>query len=271
MRFLGLMIACWCVLANAACAQNAPAPAAAPATPGAAAPAAATAPAIDAKNANSIGSYGIGANIGRSLKSDGMELNVEAFVQGLQDGLKGKEPRYTEAQLRAALKIIQGELQAKKEKLEQSMGEKNKAEGEKFLAANKAKEGVVTRKSGLQYQVISSGKGPSPKATDTVKVHYEGTLLDGTVFDSSIKRKEPAEFPVDRVIPGWTEALQLMKVGDHWKLFVPANLAYGARGAGDVIGPNAVLTFDVELLSIEPPAKSEIEPPAKSQIEPPTK
>jgi FKBP-type peptidyl-prolyl cis-trans isomerase FklB len=137
------------------------------------------------------------------------------------------------------------------------VGDKNKREGETFLVGNKTKEGVTTRPSGLQYQVLRSGTGASPKATDTVKVHYEGTLLDGKVFDSSIKRNEPAVFPVNGVIAGWTEAMQLMRVGDKWRLFIPSELAYGARGAGDLIGPNAVLIFDVELLDIvaPPPAR----------------
>jgi FKBP-type peptidyl-prolyl cis-trans isomerase FklB len=132
------------------------------------------------------------------------------------------------------------------------LAEKNRREGQTFLAKNKTRAGVKVRPSGLQYEVLRAGNGASPKATDTVKVHYEGTLLNGTVFDSSVKRKEPAVFPVNRVIPGWTEAMQMMKVGDKWRLFIPSELAYGARGAGHDIGPNAVLIFDVELLGISP-------------------
>lgn len=243
MRFVGMMVAGLCMVAATVYAQNSAAPAGAPA------------PKSAEKSAVDVGSYGIGMNVGRSLKSDGLELNLDAFIQGIRDGMKGAEPRYTEEQLRAAFKIIQGNVQAKQEQRNQTAGEGNRREGEAFLAKNKAKPGVTALPSGLQYQIIRSGKGTSPKASDTVKVHYEGTLLDGTVFDSSIQRKEPAVFPVDGVIPGWTEALQLMKVGDRWRLFIPANLAYGNRGAGKVIGPGAVLTFDVELLQIQPPEK----------------
>ena len=241
---LGFLVACSCVAAEAVFAEQQPAPAGA------------TAAAVDEKNANSVGSYGIGMNVARGLKADGLDVNVDAFVQGLRDALQGAEPRYSPEQLRAAFAIVTREARAKKEQKNQSLSGKNKTEGETFLAANKNKPGVTTLPSGLQYQVRKAGTGPSPKGSDTVKVHYEGTLLDGKIFDSSIKRKEPAVFPVNAVIPGWMEALQLMKVGDHWRLFIPSKLAYGEQGAGDDIGPNAVLTFDVELLDIQPsPAK----------------
>jgi FKBP-type peptidyl-prolyl cis-trans isomerase len=140
-----------------------------------------------------------------------------------------------------------GKMQAK----HKAAGDKNLKEGDDFLTANGKKEGVKTLPSGLQYKVIKSGTGRSPKATDTVKVHYNGTLTDGTVFDSSVQRGEPATFPVNQVIPGWTEALQLMKEGDKWQLYIPSKLAYGEQGAGGKIGPNSALIFDVELLSIE--------------------
>jgi len=223
-------------------------------TPAAREPVRPAAPAVDAKDAAAIASYGIGMSTGRSIKDDGVEIDLEAFIQGIRDGSQGAKPKYTDQQLRAAMTAFRRDMQAKQEDRAKAAGEKNRREGQAFLAKNKGKEGVKTLASGLQYEVVQAGKGQVPKATDTVKVHYEGTLLDGTVFDSSIKRKEPATFPVRGVIPAWTEALQLMHVGDKWKLFVPAELAYGAEGAGRDIGPNCVLTFEVELLGIEAPA-----------------
>lgn len=238
---------CWLVLGLAtsavALAQEAGAPAR-PKSPAAAA--------MDANQAGAIASYAIGMNTGRSIKDEGIEIDLEMFLQGIRDGAGDAKPKYSQQQIREAMAVFQSEMRAKQEKAQRMASEKNQREGQAFLAANKAKEGVVTLPSGLQYQVVRKGDGASPKATDTVKVHYEGTLIDGTVFDSSIQRKEPAVFPVRGVIPGWTEALQHMHVGDKWKLFIPAELAYGARGAGRVIGPNSVLIFEVELLGIEP-------------------
>jgi FKBP-type peptidyl-prolyl cis-trans isomerase FklB len=253
MRRLGFAMICLCACAATACAQEEPAPAG-PGEP------VAPAPAMAPKEAGVIASYGIGMNAGRSMKDQGVDIDLETFIQGIRDGLSAAKPKYSEQQIRAALTVFQGEIRAKQEKRQQAAGGKNKSEGQAFLAANKAKEGVKTLPSGLQYQVVRPGSGASPKATDTVKVHYEGTLLDGTVFDSSIKRKEPAVFPVRGVIPGWTEALQLMKVGEKWKLFIPSELAYGARGAGRAIGPHSVLVFDVELLGIEAPAAKDAQP-----------
>jgi FKBP-type peptidyl-prolyl cis-trans isomerase FklB len=146
-------------------------------------------------------------------------------------------------------------MMAKMEVRQKTEGEKNAKEGEAFLASNAKKEGVKTTASGLQYKVIKSGTGKTPKATDTVKVHYHGTLVDGSVFDSSVQRGEPATFPVDQVIPGWTEVLQLMKEGDKWQVYIPGKLAYGERSPSPKIGPNSTLVFDVELLSIEKAAK----------------
>lgn len=196
-------------------------------------------------------SYGIGLNIGRGMKSDGLEIDVKFLVQGVMDAIEGKESVLTEAQLREAFQTVQKELQSKQLERSKMAGDKNKKDGEAFLATNKKKQGVTTLESGLQYQVIKSGKGPSPKATDQVRTHYHGTLIDGKVFDSSVDRGEPVTFPVNGVIKGWTEALQLMKVGDKWRVFVPSALAYGERGAGADIGPNAVLVFEIELLGIE--------------------
>jgi FKBP-type peptidyl-prolyl cis-trans isomerase len=250
MRAFVLAIVCLSLCAGTTYAQNDPA------SDQDAAPDAA----VDSKDAAEIASYGIGMRTGRSIKTDGVGIDLDAFVQGIRDGAEAAKPKYTEEQILAAIEIFKKSVQAKKEQGQQAIGEKNKAEGKAFLAKNKAKDGVKSRPSGLQYEVLKSGKGTSPKATDTVKVHYEGTLLDGTVFDSSIERNEPAVFPVNRVIPGWTEAMQLMKVGDKWRLVVPSELAYGERGAGGDIGPNAVLVFEVELLGIESSAAKDSQP-----------
>jgi FKBP-type peptidyl-prolyl cis-trans isomerase len=197
-------------------------------------------------------SYAIGANIGRSMKADGIEIDIDELVQGITAGITDGKLRLTDEQLKTAMLGLQRELQAKAMEAQAAAATKNKTDGEAFLAANKKKEGVVTLDSGLQYKVLTAGKGSTPKATDTVKTHYHGTLLSGEVFDSSVERGEPVSFPVNRVIPGWTEALQKMKVGDKWQLFIPSNLAYGERGTPDgSIGPNSVLVFEVELLDIE--------------------
>lgn len=192
-------------------------------------------------------SYAIGLNIGGSIKADGLELNVDELVQGIRDSLANVESRLTEDQISAALKAFRQVMETKAK----AVAERNLRDGKAFLAANKTKQGVMTLPSGLQYAVLKNGNGPKPKLTDTVRTHYHGTLLDGSVFDSSVERNEPAEFAVGRVIRGWTEALQLMQVGSKWRLFVPSELAYGPQGFAPDIGPHAVLIFDVELLGIE--------------------
>ncbi|MEX2026533.1 MAG: FKBP-type peptidyl-prolyl cis-trans isomerase, partial [Pirellulaceae bacterium] len=194
-------------------------------------------------------SYAIGVNIGRSLAEEDAEINTELLIQGLRDALAKKKLALTDADMQKAMTAFSKEAQVRAEAKAKELGEKNKKEGDVFLAENKKKKGVTTSKTGLQSKVIIAGDGESPKKTDTVKVHYHGTLLDGTVFDSSVERMEPAEFPVDRVIPGWTEALLGMKVGDKWQIVIPAELGYGERGNGP-IPANAVLVFDVELLGI---------------------
>ncbi|MFV1967568.1 MAG: FKBP-type peptidyl-prolyl cis-trans isomerase [Pirellulaceae bacterium] len=196
-------------------------------------------------------SYAIGLNIGRNIQSDGMELSIAALLQGLEDSLTKAAPLLSEEQCRAAMQQFQREHETKMTQKRQTAGSRNESQGAAFLAANKTKQGVTTLPSGLQYMVIKAGTGATPKLTDTVRTHYHGTLIDGTVFDSSVKRGEPAEFPVGGVIRGWTEALQRMKVGDKWRLFLPSELAYGPRGAGGVIGPDAVLIFEIELLGIK--------------------
>jgi FKBP-type peptidyl-prolyl cis-trans isomerase FklB len=197
-------------------------------------------------------SYSIGVDIGTTLKRQEMDIDTKALAAGLADAFAGK-PALSEVETREAISKLRADMMAKMQAKDKVAGEKNLKDGEAFLAENGKKEGVKTLPSGLQYKVVKNGQGKSPKATDTVKVHYHGTLIDGAVFDSSVDRGEPTSFVVNQVIPGWTEALQLMKEGDKWELFIPSKLAYGERGAGGKIGPNATLIFDVELLSVAQP------------------
>ncbi len=196
-------------------------------------------------------SYSIGMDIGTTIKRQQIDTDSTLLLQGIKDALTGSKPLLTDQEIRETMTNFQKEMVAKQTERMKKLGESNKKDGETFLAENKKKPGVVTLPDGLQYKVIKEGTGKVPKATDTVTVNYRGTLVDGTEFDSSFKRGEPASFPVNGVIPGWTEALQKMKTGSKWQLVVPSNLAYGERGAGNVIGPNAVLIFEVELLSIK--------------------
>jgi len=196
-------------------------------------------------------SYSIGMDIGGNLRRGSVEVDPDVLAKGLKDSYVGGKTLLTEDQARQAIEDFQKTLMARKAEEMQKLSEKNKADGEKFLAENAKKEGVKSLPSGLQYKEITPGKGKSPKATDTVTTHYRGTLIDGTEFDSSHKRGEPISFPVSGVIAGWTEALQLMKEGAKWQLFIPSNLAYGERGAGRDIGPNATLIFEVELISVK--------------------
>ena len=196
-------------------------------------------------------SYVIGLQFGGSLKEAGMELDMAAFGAAVDDAVKGREPALTQEQMAEAQNALREQMMAKR-KAEQ---EKGKAESAAFLSANGARPEVKTTASGLQYEVLTEGTGPMPKATDTVSVHYKGTLLDGKVFDSSYERGEPANFKVNGLIPGWVEALQLMKVGSKYKLYIPSELGYGERGKGE-IPPNATLVFEMELLEIKAPEKS---------------
>ena len=197
-------------------------------------------------------SYSIGLDIGSTLKKQNIDVNADALVAGLKDALTGAKPQLTEDQIKETMTTFSNELRNKQQAATQEAAQKNAADGEKFLAENKTKPGVKTTASGLQYKVMKEGSGPSPKETDTVVTNYRGTLINGTEFDSSYKRNEPVTFPVNGVIKGWTEALQLMKKGAKYQLFVPAGLAYGPRGAGQDIGPNATLIFEVELVDIKP-------------------
>lgn len=195
-------------------------------------------------------SYAIGKDIGVQLAEFKDELDLAAVYQGIQDTLSKKNTLLSVDEARQVQSVVFQRIQQKKTGEMQVTGEKNKKESDDFLTKNKAEKGVMTTASGLQYVVLKEGTGPKPKAEDKVKVHYRGTLLDGKEFDSSYKRGQPAEFPVGGVIKGWSEALQLMPVGSKYKLFIPAALAYGDRGAGNVIPPNSMLVFEVELLSI---------------------
>jgi len=196
-------------------------------------------------------SYSVGIEIGKNLKFQSADLNPELLARGLQDAFSDKKALLTDEEMKEALVSFQKEMVAKQQELVKKVGEKNKSEGETFLGENKKKEGIITLPSGLQYKVIKAGTGKKPKATDTVTAHYKGTLINGTEFDSSYRRGQPASFPVNGVIPGWTEALQLMEEGAKWQVFIPSNLAYGERGAGRDIGPNATLIFEIELVSVQ--------------------
>jgi FKBP-type peptidyl-prolyl cis-trans isomerase len=206
-------------------------------------------------------SYALGMNLGTNLHKQSVPVDPNILLRGLKDALAGGKTALTEEQARAALMEVQNEMRKKQQAEMQAAGEANKKEGDAFLAANKAKEGVVTLPSGLQYKILTQGTGPKPTATDSVVCNYRGTLINGTEFDSSYKRGEPATFPVSGVIKGWTEALQLMPVGSKWQLFVPSDLAYGERSPGPEIAPDSTLIFVVELLSIQ--SKSDEKTPDK--------
>jgi len=202
---------------------------------------------VELKTDQEKNGYSVGYDIGRSLQKQLADVDAESMARGLKDAMTGVTPALPDQEIQQRFATVRQES-AKK------IVEKNKKDGEAFLAKNKAEKGVKTTASGLQYKVITAGKGKQPTAEDTVTVNYRGTLIDGTEFDSSYKRNQPATFPVKGVIAGWTEALPLMKEGSKWMLYIPANLAYGERGAGNMIGPNSTLIFEVELLSIGKPA-----------------
>ncbi len=196
-------------------------------------------------------SYALGMDIGNKVKQFEASLDREALVDGLLDALSEREPRLSPEEVNQLVRELLVKAQVENDRRRVEQAETNMQEGEEFLAENKAKDGVVETASGLQYIVLAQGEGPSPVADDRVTVHYEGKLLDGKVFDSSYERGEPAEFLLSAVISGWTEGVQLMKVGSKYRFFVPSELGYGVRGAGQDIGPNATLIFEVELISIE--------------------
>jgi FKBP-type peptidyl-prolyl cis-trans isomerase FklB len=203
------------------------------------------------KDLKAKASYSVGYNMGRNFKAQGIDLDPRLIAQGLVDAIGGGQAAMSDAEIQECLQAFARELQARQAGMANKQATTNKIQGERFLAENKTKPGVTTLPSGLQFKVLKQGTGPKPRRTDKVTVHYEGKLIDGTVFDSSIKRGEPISFDVTGVIPGWTEALQLMPVGSTWQLFIPSNLAYGEHPRpGGPIGPNAVLTFQVQLIKI---------------------
>jgi FKBP-type peptidyl-prolyl cis-trans isomerase FklB len=217
-------------------------------------------------------SYSIGMDIGRNIKRQNLELNVDALASGIRDILAGGKTSLTDEEAREVMNAYRTEMQAKQQVQAKEQSEKNKKEGDAFLAENAKKEGVKTHQvklpgtnAVLQYKVLTAGTGPKPSTNDTVITHYRGTLIDGTEFDSSYKRGEPATFPVTGVIKGWTEALLMMPVGSKWQLFIPSELAYGERGAGRNIGPNATLIFDIELIGIQDKTKPAAGQPGQTQ------
>jgi FKBP-type peptidyl-prolyl cis-trans isomerase len=205
---------------------------------------------MELKTQKDKASYSIGVSIGKNLKDQKVEINTDILVKGLLDAYTGAKTQLTEKEMGDVLTQFQQEIMAKAQEEAAKKGGENKSKGEKFLADNKNKPGVKTTPSGLQYTVISEGTGPKPTASSTVKVHYTGKLIDGRTFDSSVDRGEPIEFPLNGVIKGWTEGVQLMSKGSKYKFFIPSDLAYGDRGAGNAIGPNETLVFEVELLDI---------------------
>jgi FKBP-type peptidyl-prolyl cis-trans isomerase FklB len=206
------------------------------------------------KDTKEKASYSIGVSIGKNFKAQGADLSLEIVLQGMKDAVEGKKTLMTDQEIQETMMSFSSQMRAKVQEKQKEAGEKNRKEGEAFLAENKKKDGVKTTPSGLQYKVITLGTGPKPATNDTVVTHYRGTLIDGTEFDSSYKRGEPATFPVTGVIKGWTEALQLMPVGSKWQLFIPSELAYGPSGRPS-IPPSSTLLFDLELISIKESVK----------------
>ena len=206
---------------------------------------------LELKDQKDKESYSLGYQFGHNLKAQGVDINLDVYNSGVKDALGGKEPQMSQEDIRSTIMGLQQRLQAARQKELKEMAAKNIEEGKKFLEENQKKEGIKTLPSGLQYKVLTEGSGKMPKADDTVTVNYKGTLIDGTESDSSYKRGQPATFKVNGVIKGWTEALQLMKEGSKWQLFIPPDLAYGERGAGRTIPPSSTLIFEVELISIK--------------------
>ncbi|CEK10272.1 FKBP-type peptidyl-prolyl cis-trans isomerase N-terminal domain-containing protein [Legionella hackeliae] len=216
-----------------------------------------TAPATSATPATSLNSdmdklsYSIGADLGKNFKKQGIDISPAAMAKGLQDGMSGGQLLLTEQQMKDVLNKFQKDLMAKRNADFNKKAEENKAKGDAFLNQNKAKDGVVSLPSGLQYKILQKGDGAKPSKDDTVTVEYTGTLIDGQVFDSTDRTGKPATFKVSQVIPGWTEALQLMPAGSTWEVYVPADLAYGPRSVGGPIGPNETLIFKIHLISVK--------------------
>ena len=250
MKKYALPLALVSVMGLQACTQQSPGDAAAPA--------AATEVVLETTEQRL--SYGIAYGLGQRMAADAVPMDVDAFSAGLRDAVSGREPRMTQEEIAAEMQAYQEQAVAEQQAAQAQLAEANAAAAATFLQENGAREGVVTTDSGLQYEVLEAGEGPTPGPEDSVEVHYRGTLIDGTEFDSSYSRGETVTFGVGQVIAGWTEALQLMPVGSKWKLVIPPELGYGAGGAGQVIGPNAALVFEVELIDI--PSQAAEEAPA---------
>ena len=253
MKRIGMAILAMGLLVCSANAQDTTAKT--PAKPPAAAPAktppTAPAPAMELKTEKDKLSYAVGMEMGLGVKSQGIDIDPVMLSQGLKDAISGAKPLLTETELRTIIANLQEEMRQKQMQAMEAAASENKKTGDAFMAENGKKDGVTTLPSGLEYKIITAGDGKKPAETDTVLCNYKGTFLDGTEFDSSERAGKPVPFQIKSVIPGFREALQLMPVGSKWEIYVPANLAYGERGAGNVIGPNATLIFEVELVSIQ--------------------
>jgi FKBP-type peptidyl-prolyl cis-trans isomerase len=260
MKRMGMAVLALGLLACGVRAQQAPAkapttpPSKAPATPPAKAPAAASqapAPAPAFKTQKEKVSYAIGMEMGKGVKAQGLDVDPSILVQGMKDAMSGAKPQMSEEELRQVITALQQEMRQKQMQIQEAAAAENKTKGDAFLAENAKKDGVVALPDGLQYKILAAGQGKKPAETDTVLCNYKGTFLDGTEFDSSAQAGKPVPFEVKNVIPGFKEVLQLMPVGSKWQVFIPSSLAYGERGAGNAIGPNATLIFEIELVSIE--------------------
>jgi FKBP-type peptidyl-prolyl cis-trans isomerase FklB len=258
MKRMGMAVLALGLLACGVRAQQAPvkAPATPPAKTPAAAPAAGAAgqtptPAPVFRTQKEKVSYAIGMEMGKGVKAQGIDVDPAILAQGLRDAMSGAKPQMSEEELKQVITALQQEMRQKQMQAQEAAAAENKTKGDAFLAENGKKDGVVVLPDGLQYKIVTAGTGAKPAETDTVMCNYKGTFLDGTEFDSSAQAGKPVPFEVKNVIPGFKEVLQLMPVGSKWQVFVPSNLAYGERGAGNVIGPNATLIFEIELVSIE--------------------
>jgi FKBP-type peptidyl-prolyl cis-trans isomerase FklB len=266
MKRMGMAVLALGLMACGVRAQQAPAnapaapPAKAPATGTAKAPATAPAkapagqaPAAAFKNQKEKLSYAIGMEMGKGVKTQGIDVDPALLTQGLNDALSGAKPKMSEEELKQVITALQQDLRQKQTAAQQTAGAENKAKGDAYLAENAKKDGVVALPDGLQYKILTAGQGKKPAETDTVLCNYKGTFIDGTEFDSSEKAGKPVPFEVKNVIPGFKEVLQLMPVGSKWQVFIPSSLGYGERGAGSVIGPNSALIFEIELVGIQEP------------------
>jgi FKBP-type peptidyl-prolyl cis-trans isomerase FklB len=207
---------------------------------------------IELKDQKERESYSFGYQFGQALKAQGIDLDLDTYLSGVRDALSAKEPSMSADEIRAAINGVQQRVMAEREKALKEQSEKNLSAGKSFLAENGKKEGVKMLPSGLEYRIIAEGDGPIPKPDEIVTVHYRGSLLDGTEFDSSYKQGEPVTFPLQGIIAGWSEVLQLMKTGSKWQIFLPPELAYGERSPGPAIPPNSTLIFEIELIAVNP-------------------